>query len=51
MSILFLAYINHTCAIILLNKKHRTHGFNPDYNTHMDAFRELGYGGAVTNVP
>ncbi len=27
------------------------HGWLPDYNAQMDAFRDYGYGGAVTNVP
>lgn len=28
-----------------------THGWLADHNTHMDAYRDYGYGGAVTNVP
>ena len=28
-----------------------THHWMADYNAHMDAYREYGYGGAVTNVP
>lgn len=28
-----------------------THDWMTDYNAHMDAYREYGYGGAVTNVP
>ncbi|MBQ1223551.1 MAG: hypothetical protein IIX84_04615 [Oscillospiraceae bacterium] len=28
-----------------------THYWMADYNAHMDAYRDYGYGGAVTNVP
>ncbi|MBR4941958.1 MAG: hypothetical protein IKZ19_08175 [Clostridia bacterium] len=28
-----------------------THHWMADYNAHMDAYRDYGYGGAVTNVP
>lgn len=28
-----------------------THSWNADYRAHMDAYRDYGYGGAVTNVP
>ncbi|MBR5869846.1 MAG: hypothetical protein IKZ09_02305 [Clostridia bacterium] len=28
-----------------------THHWMEDYNAHMDAYRDYGYGGAVTNVP
>ena len=28
-----------------------THGWMGDYKAHMEAYRDFGYGGAVTNVP
>ncbi|MBQ7982922.1 MAG: hypothetical protein IJ302_05090 [Clostridia bacterium] len=42
------AFLNPTLAFRVFPM---THGWMPDYNAHMDAYRDYGYGGAVTNVP